>query len=121
MSKYGKLQEIINKYVDNWMVLFWRTWYNVIMSDTYIMLIHKFLDWSWTCYSFHDLFSIESWLMEYVAMRENNNVVWIWYYDWEELDWNWDIFKDMEVEYHYMIMWPMTSEQKIDYFLENVM
>lgn len=65
------------------------------------------LDW------YHWLFSKDSWLMEFVNWKKNSHIesVVIREYWWFNYD-----FTD---NYHYAIMWPMTVEEKIQYFLEN--
>lgn len=54
--------------------------------------------WRIPMFSFHDLFSKDSGIMEFVE---------------------WDKSKK-HIDYYYMIMWPMTSEEKIIYFCNNV-
>lgn len=59
--------------------------------------------------SYHDLFSKDSGLMELMEWRESES-------DLEYLIW-WVKERRIDpLEYRYMIMWDMTSQEKIDYF-----
>ena len=65
--------------------------------------------------SYHDLFSKDIGLMEFVEWKKEEDAFLI-------ISWKW---RDRDVWYHngeyqYMIMWPMTAEEKIRYFLDNV-
>ena len=77
-------------------------------------------------FSFHDLFSKDSGIMEFVE----------WKFEWKDKRWNkkeiainpdivWCVadisYRQNDVEYHYMTMWPMTAEEKVTYFLDNAL
>lgn len=81
--------------------------------------------WDSMIVSYHDLFSADSGFMESLEWWTNwHNIMinteiiedseWL---PWVDSEWWYD---DCDVEYHYMIMWPMTAEQKIQYVLDNV-
>lgn len=109
---YEQLQEILNKCIIEW------RWYRFIEEYLYCTPtglrnndVHsKYYN---ELISYHELFSKDSGIMEYV--------------EWEVPKKQY-LSKDTEMESiymefvlldHYMIMWPMTAEQKIQYFLDN--
>lgn len=115
MTKYEQLQEFLNKCIELW----WKPrWYeNIIINNNKKNELWLFMNTKlWhrvKNYSIHDIFSKESGLMEFVG---------------------WEIEPDHEEiyisesgryvennEYHYMIMWPMTAEMKVEYFLQNAL
>lgn len=58
------------------------------------------------------LFNVESQLIDFVQRKE---------VDYEEsyLCYAWEYIAQTEPKYHYMVMWPMTIQEKFDYLLEN--
>lgn len=61
--------------------------------------------------TYHDLFSVESWLMEFVT----------WKSKWEFVAY-WDLaVYDCCEDYYYMMMGQMNATEKIQYFLDNAL
>lgn len=111
---YEQLQEILlelNK--------LWYTYWGMFMSGNLVVN-----EW-WIYYketimntvakiSYHELFSKDSGIMKFVEWKPPLHK-----YIWTEADL--DYYKQhWKLSFHYMIMWQMTSEQKIQYFLDNV-
>ena len=65
--------------------------------------------------SVHDLFSKDSGLMEFMNWKMMEE----WYEDYKKISTRYDYRWDNERQYHAMVMWPMTAEQKLQYFLDN--
>ena len=70
--------------------------------------------------SYHELFSKDSGLMEFMEWKKTDcnvcvNVV-FWGKNYGNYDYN---YRYWNIEYHYMIMWPMNKQGKIDYFNTN--
>lgn len=123
MNKYEKLQSILNKCIEKWRKPFW--WNKKCkfkINEWKIRIVAHNKD-----YSYHDLFSVDSWLMESVEWQVK------WYSKHKAVALNqvcinpdivWCTAKECydcrESGYHYMIMSVMTAEQKIDYFLTNI-
>lgn len=142
---HEQLRDILNKCVNNWWKPFWEeyTWSVVTFRcysdwlDTTFHLLDDSAKLS-ISNSYHDLFSKDSWLIEFVEWKEKKfrtkyrpflswHVFWIlwtpfefwvmgswWHIDCDS-NFNWTI-----QQFHYMIMWPMTAEEKIKYFIDNV-
>lgn len=124
-NNYEQLQEFLNKCIE----LGW-SWYRLGNPDCYFVCDWDVLitaHWKHYSYSYHELFSKDSGLMEFVKWKDNSNT-----YElnpgceYERLDcdcrWPWSSFdKNTRAWYHYMTMWPMTSDMKIEYFLENAL
>ena len=116
---YEQLQEILNKCIELWLnkELFSKWCY--VLEDW----VYNNKWWRIPIYSYHDLFSKDSWLMEFVEWKEEKDHRW----NKKEIAINPDIvwcvadvsYRQKNVEYHYMIMSHLTSEQKIQYFLDN--
>lgn len=107
-TAYEQLQEILNKCIELW----WRVNNIDIYKECKIFNDYAiyYIENNWYnksgLYSYHHLFSKDSGLMEFVEWKEPDNQVHmiLW---WLE-------------KYNYMMMWPMTAEEKIRYFLDNV-
>lgn len=101
-----QLQDFLNDCIDKWRNPFLEfTWWIVTFSchsDCIDIICHQSKDKVWFTYSYHDLFSIESWIMEFVKWKQT----------WIALPWN---------LWHYMNMCQMTWEKKVKYFLENAL
>jgi len=126
-SMYEQLQESLDEFVSLWYFCKLVDWIishpNIVVSIEGIVISD--VGWSWPFYfSYHDLFSKDSGLMEFVEWEV-----------WKDKRWNlkeicinpdivWCIadisYRQTETPYHYMMMWPMTAEEKVSYFLENI-
>ncbi len=127
MQVYEQLQEFLNKCLELW----WKPrgyekWFDFIsmaIANKEWVYIDKHIYflciiwWDNKYYelSFHDLFSKDSGLMEFVEWKESE------YLDYKRIDTPKDYWYDTDWQYHVMIMWPMTVDLKIDYFLENTL
>jgi hypothetical protein len=125
-NKYQKLQDICTKMVEDNSLWFQIYWYNVEKLQCDEVWFYIFREWIWTFYkSYNEVFAKDSWFMDFLKRETDWKSIMInpeiikddeWL-TWVDSEW-W--YGDCDVEYHYMIMWPMTSEQKIDYILENI-
>lgn len=101
---YEQLQEFLNECIKLW----WKS--KLFFSEVKEVYCTKYwLEseyWSTFYMSYHDLFSKDSGIMEFVE----------WNKEYYATSWNRD---KIQVNYFYMIMWPMTTEEKIQYFLAN--
>jgi hypothetical protein len=105
---YEKLQNILNECIELWYMprWFWE-WKNIHIDPNYV-------EYDYSKYSYHELFSIENGIMEFVKWRCQLKERL-----YHRIDWKYD--NDINVpEFHYMIMWPMAAEQKVQYFVANV-
>lgn len=110
---YEKLQEILNKCIENW----WKPRGSETNQSCYKIDTHKnYIEENTWCstikYSYHDLFSKDSLLMEFVEWEKDSNT--------NQITVHWVTIMDYDVKYNYMIMSEMTSEEKIQYFIDNV-
>lgn len=114
-----KLQELIDKCMDIWVILWWYKVLKVTITGHWTIIVYYKLEepMIWPVErSIHDLFSKDSGVMEFV--RRIRNI-------WNSIDIKnnskeyINFYLDDEVKYHYMIMWPMTAEDKLQYFLDN--
>lgn len=125
---YDKLKEILDKCIENgwkpWGDDKYKTWTEIRIF--WICFVTDPKAKTWVIKHAHDLFSKESWLMEFVKWKEEGQ-------EWEgffaigkiityaehntEYD---ELANAWEPIYAYMIMWPMTEEEKIAYFIENI-
>lgn len=108
-NKEEQLQDILNKCIGKW----WKPNLRSTLKDEPIVSIEVREDRVWfgsekwieigirIDLSYHDLFSKDSWLIDFMK--------------WQE----WDNARRTDIR-PYRDMWPMTSEEKIDYILENV-
>lgn len=73
----------------------------------------------WYTVSYHELFSKDSWLMDFMKWKTDKRFIREW---WEYSNWqtwyNW-CTRDACRIYQYMIMWPMSATEKINYFNTN--
>ena len=113
---YEQLQEFLNECVKLWYINKKRPLGEFICIENYITNEIEF--WLYDAhkirkYSYHNLFSKDSGIMEFVEWRCKMKER---LYHW--IDWKYD--NDVNVpEFHYMMMWPLTAEEKIIYFLKN--
>lgn len=97
-----QLQELLDECIKRgWKPFNLNYRYINIVCDEYEVEVNIWEEWS-PVFSYHDLFSVESWLMEFV--------------DWKE--WNYTLPIPLA---HYVNMCQMTAEQKVQYFLDNAL
>lgn len=104
-----KLQEIVNECIDNWRKPRGLDW--LYFRDDMTMKSNGRYWWGngdW--YSYHDLFSKDSGLMEFVEWKESK---------WRIFATERDDRKSSERQYHACTMWPMTAYDKLQYFIDN--
>jgi len=108
-NQYEQLQEFLNKCIEMWWKPRGFDWncfkYFTCDSEWWGSLCNG--DW----FSYHDLFSVDSGLMSFVKRDKEN----------QEGD---ELFKKGKAYYaniEMRMMWPMTKEEKIKYFLENAL
>lgn len=107
---YYKLKEVLDKCVEKWWKPFW-TKVPIGDFDRFILFSNE-AAFRWLRYSYHDLFSKDSWLLEQFEWHVNSDTN-IFYSSLKPL---------WRVKYSdciYMVMWPMTVKEKIQYFIEN--
>ena len=96
-----QLQQTLNKAIEMWFTYKFIWIENLVYCDDAIVCIKEPYD----DITYHELFSKDSWLMELVKWKEPENqahmILW-WL-----------------LKYHFMMMWPMTAQEKIDYFSKN--
>ena len=103
---YEQLQDMLNKAIAKW-----RSYCFLYKGSPYDrecgkLWISNWEEWdSFYMLSYHDLFSKDSWLMDYMSYVNYTDIL---------ID-----RRECGVDSHYMIMWPMTSEDKCKYFLQN--
>ena len=104
MNKYQKLQAVIVQQRSLWRKPFWQ-WKDV---NFYADEFWLFCDILVTYISYHELFSIESWLMESIQRKP--------------IEWMPKLLEWSKYPYHrrYQEMNIMTADKKIDYFLKNI-
>lgn len=113
-----KLVEILNNEKDNWRK---PRWFEDVQKFSYDRVWEiSFLWWKWVDNkpfwrdrSFHDLFSKDSWLLDFIEWKWSlYDILFVnWYCD----NWKINIIKQLwwwYAEYHYMIMWWLTEEEK---------
>ncbi len=112
---YEQLQKILNECIELWYINKKRPFDEFICTENYITNEVEF--WLYDAhkirkYSYHDLFSKDSGIMEFVE-RTNTN-------DWKvpEID-KFKIRWLFNANYPYETMWPMTAQEKIQYFISN--
>ena len=93
---YEQLQEFLNECWKVWLKIYRVTpkKKNISMYERYIYIN------AWLYISYHELFSKDSWLMEFVEWREIYPTV-------------------ANIQAHYINMCEKTAEQKVQYFLSN--
>ena len=128
------LQTILDKTIEKW----WKPWgiekktkisikFNLIFLDEKIIERADESRWR-NCvgkYSFNDLFSVESWLLQAVTWKVNRQEFIGTFPDNSLSDWV--LIRDIDYiaeskdwQYHTMIMSIMTQDEKIKYFIKNV-
>lgn len=111
---YEQLQEFLNECIKLW----WKS--KLFFSEVKEVYCTKYwLEseyWSTFYMSYHDLFSKDSGIMEFVEWERK----YMEYIYTKDMDMNYKYICSKEQwYYHAMIMWPMTTEEKIQYFLAN--
>jgi len=109
MNKYATLEIVLNKCIEKWRKPWW--WdqlHSDWLDEDWINLV-----WWWS-YSYHDLFSVDSWLLKHIMWRSEWDFI-VHYCDWEEYERWWQ-----DSYYHLILMSVMTAEEKVSYFLENI-
>lgn len=121
MNKYEQLQSILNKCIEKWR-LKW-TWAEEARIKDWTVRI------KWAkrpLMSFNDLFSVDSWLMKFVEWKwvdhewcrnpveERWGGIW-----WESYYWTSTDSYDRK-RFHLLEMSDLTAEDKVFYFLENI-
>ena len=101
-DKYKQLEDILNKCIGLW----WKPrWGDIRLSETECRNIISFYDYDWYNHSdcsYCDIFSKDSGLMEFVSWKQPLN------------DFTCTLY------HFYSTMSMMTSEEKIEYFISNV-
>lgn len=113
MNKYEQLQKFLNKCI----ALGWKP--RNLINEYYIYVtdritLHtdeKFIGMQ--DFGFHELFSKDSGLMEFVKWEHDSTI--------NQITVHWVTIMDYDVKYNYMIMSEMTSDEKVTYFLENAL
>lgn len=120
MQVYEQLQEFLNKCLELWWKPFWIESSKRWKIDMLANICFSYRDDEYNkgksyITSYHELFSVDSGIMEFVEWKESE------YLDYKRIDTPKDYWYDTDWQYHVMIMWPMTVDLKIDYFLENTL
>lgn len=101
---YEQLQEILNKCIELW----WKPWWNSERLFKAVWCVdEKYMIHNWDPYSYHELFSKDSgimerieWKMPIIEYELPNQTTWF-------------------ILWHYMLMSDMTAEMKCNYFVNN--
>lgn len=127
MNNLEKLQDILNACIAVWWKPRWyELWYDLLSLKYYqsetidngpgfeIKLSYS------PSYrvSANDLFSVESWLMEFVGWKDKMESIY-WTRTCRNASFNSWVCSPINADYHYMIMWPMTANEKIQQFINN--
>lgn len=104
------LQDLLNKCIELWWKPMWIEKCNTVLKTTFwrfaLMEKSEFSQDLLVTISCHDLFSEDSWLMEFVDWKNKDDYV---FHNWHNYEWH---------NYAYLKMWSMTAEEKVKYFLE---
>lgn len=104
MNKYQQLENILNKCIKKWWKPFnllpKEVWIIQCISDWIVMELNT--NWMNVDWSYHDLFSKDSGIMEFVEWKATMSFGY----------WN--------IKVRYNEMSTMTADEKIDYFISNV-
>jgi len=125
MTNYEQLQEFLNKCIElGWKPRGRKMKKVSAMTDKFIIFVTKETKEyiSQQDFEYHSLFSIDSWLLGFINWKRQLNDIILT--PWYDNKWYINVNKTLSwgmPEYHYMIMWPMTAEEKITYFLENAL
>lgn len=111
MDKRQKLQEILKKCIDKWLKPY-NVWFDIAIVELvkYVNISTDIVVFSTELWdlkliiSIHDLFSKDSWLMEFVEWKKITE----------------ENYQPSYLDVRYMLMWTMTAEEKIEYFLDNI-
>lgn len=122
---YEQLQEFLNECIKLWWKLYWSDDINAITIDSEWFIVY----WEdWWCpleMSYHDLFSVDSWIMEFVEREDNKNEFLLnvkVYNDWIDADmaiWWMSYDNKIRMLYHYFEMSSLTAEEKCKRFVSN--
>ena len=107
-----QLQQTLNEAIKMW-------WQKEMIGDLWISCDEWWLYVAilWYVFTYHDLFSKDSLLMEFMKWKDygywdtQSWLVWWWDYPWHEYL--------TRLDSAYRDMWPMTAQEKIDYFNKN--
>lgn len=132
MNKYTTLQIVLNNYNKKWrnsdiedIHIVYDTWFKKHMINLY----HHDMNGIYTLkdeLSINDLFSVDSWLMKFVEWKwvdhewcrnpveERWGGIW-----WESYYWTSTDSYDRK-RFHLLEMSDLTAEEKVDYFLKNI-
>lgn len=113
-DKYQRLQDVCNKLIEKW----WKPrnyWYTRVESKYPFWRELRENEEQVQTVSTHDLFSKDSWLMDAVEWKEIPKAFQPHtYIDEENRKW---VYR----AHHYAAMSQMTAEEKIQYFLDNIL
>lgn len=112
---YKQLQNILNKCIEKWWKPRWKQDISLIkLTKKFIVLLIITVRWKvQDNYWIHDLFSKDSWLLEQFEWNVKGDTN-IFYSSLKPL---WRVKRSDCI---YMVMWPMTAEEKVKYFIDNV-
>ena len=110
---YKTLRPILDKCVEKWRKPFW-TKVPIGDFDRFVLFHHE-VAFMWERYSYNDLFSKQSWIIDVVELDIKDELYILVYQKW----WFIETIKSKN-DIAYMIMWPMTKEEKIQYFINNI-
>lgn len=100
---------MLNEFIELW-------WNKELFSEWCYVLedwVYNNKWWRIPIYSFHDIFSKDSGLMEFVERKEIKK-------QWKVVEVDRILTKELYVPMNwYEIMWPMTAEMKVEYFTKN--
>lgn len=111
---HKQLEDFLNKCIEMW-------WLHKIFDKwCYVLEDWVYADhWSVPIFSFHDLFSKGSGLMEFVWWKYSGTfLLEEERYDYMREKLHHAVYANWKL-YHYMVMSDMTAQEKIKYFLEN--
>lgn len=107
-----QLQEFLNECIKLWWKLYWSDDIKEIIIDDEWFIIY----WEdWWCpleMSYHDLFSKDSWIMEFVERKEEENIKSI------TITEHWWFQYNIKRSPYYEMSW-LTAEEKVIYFNKN--
>ena len=111
-----QLQQTLEDVMKLWCFPFKHSFSSFTCWDDWVYTTNSF--WEYERVSYHELFSKDSWLMEFMKWKTEN------WYDDDWLRWfhdnpTWPMYRTYQREHHAMMMWPLTATDKIDYFNKN--
>lgn len=105
-----QLQQTLNKAIEIWFTYKFIWIENLVYCNDAIVCSKEPYD----DITYHELFSKDSWLMEFMKWKEVNLVVWSSSAMWDDNQW-----QKLYRNHHYKTMSTMTAKDKIDYFNTN--